>query len=172
LVNKMARGQAGAAQKQLGDTNAIAGTENNQANALESSLIPGYESLMNTGYENPAEEGAATTSEMGAATSPFQSAKFEAGSRAGATRNAAALPAEEDALALEEGQAAGGAAARLQTQKLQNQEAGMEGLSGLEEGNLGAMEKLYGLAPGLLSARAQSSGPQWGASYGPASVKG
>ena len=155
----MARGQSGAASKQLGTTNAVAGAQGGEAAALEGNLVPGYESLMNTGYLNPTEEGAATTSEMGAATAPFQSAEFKAANRAGATKNAAALPAEQDALALEEGQASGGAAAGLQEQKMRNQEAGMSGESGLEEGNLRAMEQLYGLGPGTLQARA--AGPGW-----------
>jgi hypothetical protein len=155
----MARGQSGAATNQLNLTNSVAGQEGAQSQALESNLIPGYESLMDTGYMNPAEENAATTSEMGSATAPFQSAEFKAANRAGATKNAAALPAEQDALALEEGQASGNAAADLQKQKLQGQELGMSGESGLEEGNLRAMEEAYGLGPGTLQARA--AGPSW-----------
>ncbi len=155
----MARGQVGAAEKQLGTTNAAAGTQGAEAQQLENQLIPGYTSLMNTGYLSPEEEAAATTSEMGAATEPFDAAGFQARNEAGATRNASDLNAQEDKLALEKGQAAGGAAENLQNQKMMNQEAGMMGLGNLESGNLKAMEDLYGLGPGTLQARA--AGPGW-----------
>jgi hypothetical protein len=150
----MARGQSAAADTQLGKTNFVAGQQGAEAGGLESDLIPGYTSLMDTGYLNPAEEGAATTSEMGAATEPFESMQFKQANEAGATRNPASLTAGEDKLALEEGQASGDAAARLQEQKMQNQEAGMYGLNELEQGNMKAMEDMYGLGPGTLSARA------------------
>lgn len=150
----MARGQSSAAQGNLDKTNTVAMQQGDEANNLEQSLIPGYESLMSTGYLNPGEESAATTSEMGAATSPFQSAKFDTSNRAAATHNAAGEQSGEDALALDEGQASGNAAAKLQTQKMTNQEAGMQGLEGLEGGNLQAMESLYGLGPSTLNARA------------------
>lgn len=150
----MARGQSGAAGKQLATTNAVAGQEGTEAGSLESGLIPGYTSLMDTGYLNPTEAGAATTSEMGAATAPFQSAGFQAKNDAAATHNDAGVASQEDQLALEEGQVAGGASANLQNQKMQNQEAGMYGLNNLESGNLSAMEDMYGLGPGTLQARA------------------
>ena len=154
----MARGQVGAAEKQLGTTNAVAGTEQKDQQQLESKLIPGYTSLMDTGYLNPAEEAAATTSEMGAATSPFRSAEFQVANRAGATRNAADLTAQQDQLALEEGQTAGTAAAELQKEKMQNQEAGMYGLGQLKSQDQQEAENLYGLGPGTLNARAAGGG--------------
>lgn len=154
----MARGQSQAAGAQLGLTNNIAGQEGAEASGLESKLIPGYESLMNTGYLNPAEEGAATTSEMGAATAPFESAKFDTSNRAAATRNPAGVQSGEDALALEEGSRSGSAAATLQNQKMKGQVGGMAGLEGLESGDLEAMERMYGLGPGTLSARAAGPG--------------
>lgn len=150
----MARGQAGAANKQLATTNAVAGAEGAKANQLESKLIPGYTSLMNTGYMNPEEEHAATTSEMGAATEPFEAAGFEAKNRAGATRNASDLTAQEDQLALEKGRTAGEAASELQREKMANQEAGMYGLGKLRGEDLSAMESMYGLGPSTLQARA------------------
>jgi hypothetical protein len=160
----MARGQSQAASNQLDTTNGVAGAQGTEAQALENKLVPGYESLMNTGYLNPAEESAATTSEMGSATSPFQAAKFDTTNRAAATRNPAGVQSGEDALALEEGQVSGGAAANLQQQKMQNQEAGMYGLNELEGGNLKAMEDMYGLGPGTLNARA--AGPPPGVNLG------
>ncbi len=158
------RGQKQAAEKQLNLTNGVAGDQGREANALESTLIPGYESLMKTGYLSPEEESAATTSEMGAATSPFESAQFREANQSAATRNPASLTAGEDKLALEEGQTAGDAAARLQQEKMQNQEAGMYGLSDLEKGNMDAMEKMYGLGPGTLEARAAGGGWSQGVS--------
>lgn len=152
------RGQKQAAEKQLNTTNAVASEQGKEANALESDLIPGYTSLMKTGYLSPEEESAATTSEMGAATAPFESMQFREANESGATRNPASLTAGEDKLALEEGQASGDAASRLQQEKMQNQEAGMYGLSDLEKGNMDAMEKMYGLGPGTLEARAAGGG--------------
>lgn len=150
----MARGQAGASDKQLKTTNAVAGQENQQANALESKLIPGYSSLMDTGYMNPEEEHAATTSEMGAATQPFESAGFQAANRAGATHNASDLTAQQDQLALEKGRTAGDAASELQKEKMSNQEAGMYGLGQLKSQDQDTMAHMYGLGPGTLGARA------------------
>jgi hypothetical protein len=162
----MARGQSQAADTQLKTTNQVAGQQGQEAQQLESELIPGYTSLMDTGYMNPEEEAAATTSEMGAATAPFGTADFQAKDNAAATRNPSDLAAQEDQLALEEGQVAGGASAHLQDQKMQNQEAGMYGLSNLESGNLKAMEDMYGLGPGTLSARAAGqSGDQTALGY-------
>lgn len=150
----MARGQAGAAEKQLGTTNALASTEQGKSDALENKLTPGYTSLMDTGYMSPEEEHAATVSEMGAATQPFETAKFQAANTAGATRNAADLTSNQDQLALEEGRAAGGAAEDLQNQKMQNQEAGMYGLGQLKSQDQQETENMYGLGPGTLQARA------------------
>jgi len=158
----MARGQAAAANAQLATTNAAAQNQGQQAQALENQLTPGYTSLMNTGYFDPAEQAAATTSEMGAAAAPFQSAQFRANNTAAATNNASGQAANADALALEQGQAAGGAAANLQNQTMQNQLAGAYGLTGLEQGNQQTMANLYGLGPGTLQARAagQSGGQE------------
>lgn len=162
----MARGQSQAADTQLSKTNAVGDTESAKANKLESELIPGYTSLMDTGYFSPEEEAASRTSEMGAATQPFESADFTAKNNAAATRNSAGLAEQEDQLALEKGQTAGGAAAELQKEKMSNQEAGMYGLQGLEAGDKQAMETMYGLGPGTLNARAAGpSGDQLAAGY-------
>jgi hypothetical protein len=154
----MARGQSQLASSQLGITNSVAAQEGKQSGELQQQLIPGYTSLMNTGYENPEEAAAATTSEMGSATAPFETAKFEAANNAGATRNAADLTANQDKLALEEGQTAGGAAAELQKEKMQNQEAGMAGLTTLQQGDQKTMADLYGLGPSTLGARQAGAG--------------
>ncbi len=113
---------------------------------------------MNTGYMNPTQESAATNSEMGAATAPFASAGFQAANRAGSTRNASDLTAQQDQLALEEGQTAGTAADTLQKEKMANQQAGMYGLQGLQAGNQNTMGQMYGLGPSTLQARA-AGGP-------------
>ena len=163
----MARGQAGAAEKQLGKTNAVAVDEGKRANKLESELLPGYTSLMDTGYFSPAEEGAATTSEMGATAAPFASAEFEGRNRAAATRNPADVTAQGDQLAMEEGRAAGDTAAHLQEEKMHNQEAGMYGIHQLQEGDRGAELSMYGLGPATLDARAAGqSGDQAIAGFG------
>lgn len=162
----MARGQSQAASAQLTKTNAVGDQENTEAQGLENQLIPGYTSLMDTGYLSPEEGSAATTSEMGAATQPFESADFTAKNNAAATHNASGVAEQEDQLALEKGQAAGGAAEDLQNQKMQNQEAGMYGLNQLEQGNQGFAENMYGLGPATLQARAAGeSGDQLATGY-------
>lgn len=134
-------------------------------------------SLMKTGYFSPEEAGAATTSEMGSAMQPFESAGFEAANRAGRTRNAADLTAQQDELALEKGRTAGETAANLQAEKMAGQkyglqtkiagqQAGMYGLGALRAEDLAAMEHMYGLGPGTLGARAAGpSGDQTALGY-------
>src|SRR5271154_4579204 len=148
----MARG--GGATNQLATTNAVAANQGAQANAIEGQVLPAYQNLANTGYFTPEESAAATTSEMGAATAPFDTAKFGAEERAGATRNPADLTAQQDQLAIEEGQAAGTAADTLQNQKMAGQLAGLQGEAGLGAQNLSAEEAMYGLGPGTLNAQA------------------
>jgi hypothetical protein len=160
----MPRGAAGAAKTQLGTTNAIAATQQGKADALQAQTTPGYTSLMNTGYLDPADAAAATTSEMGAATQPFQTAGFTAKNNAAATNNASSLTANEDQLALEEGQVSGQTAAGLQQQKMQNQQAGMYGLNQQQAADTGETESMYGLAPSTINAwsSAQASNPVLG----------
>jgi|SRR5579859_2427757 len=155
------RGAASAAKTQLQTTNQIGGQQQAKANTLENQLIPGYTSLMDTGYLSPEEEAAATQTEMGTATQPFENAKFGAADRAAATRNASDLTAQQDQLALEEGQTAGGAAANLQQQKMQNQLSGMYGLGQEQQLNTTEAESMYGLAPSTINAwsNAQNNNP-------------
>jgi len=156
-----ARGAASAAKKQLGITNEIGSEEQAQQKKLAGTLIPGYTSLMDTGYLSPEEEAAATTSEMGAATAPFKSAEFQAANRAGATRNASDLTAQQDQLAIEEGTTAGQTAADLQRQKMANQQAGMYGLGQEQQLAASEAESMYGMAPATINAwsNAQASNP-------------
>jgi hypothetical protein len=154
----MARGQAGAADTQLGKTNDIGSQQQSQADTLRNKLVPGYTSLADTGYLSPADKAAATTNEMGAATAPFQSANFGAANRASATNNASDLTAQQDQLALEQGQTAGGAAANLQTEQMSNQLQGMYGLQGEEAASRGEAQGMYGLGPSTLNARAAGGG--------------
>jgi hypothetical protein len=167
----MARGQAGAAEKQLHQTNVIGAQQGEEAQALENKLMPGYESLANTGYLSPEEEAAATTSEMGAATQPFETGKFQARNNAAATRNDSNLAAQEDQMALNEGRAAGTAASQLQLEKMANEEAGLSDIQGLQSEHFQGMENMYGLGPATLQARAAGTLPH-GGSYGPVSASG
>lgn len=103
---------------------------------------------------------------MGAATAPFQSANFSAANRASATNNASDLTGQQDQLALEQGQTAGGAAAGLQEQQMSNQLQGMYGLQGEEAASRGEAMGMYGLGPGTLNARAAGqSGDQLAQGY-------
>src|SRR5262249_8133299 len=123
-------------------------------------------SLMDTGYLSPEEENAAVTSEMGSATAPFQTGQFRNNNNAAVTRNDASLTAGNDQLALEEGRTAGDAAAKLQEEKMANQEAGMYGLGQQEQGNRTEAQSMYGLGPSTLNARAAgASGDQLIDSY-------
>jgi hypothetical protein len=150
----MARGQAGAADAQRNLTNSIGADERTRQQGLEDKLVPGYTSLMNTGYFSPEEEHAAVTSEMGSTAAPFETAKFEAGNRAGATHNASDLTAQSDQLALEQGRAAGDTAAGLQKEKMAGQMAGAYGLGQLKSQDQQSMDAMYGLGPATLQARA------------------
>jgi hypothetical protein len=109
---------------------------------------------MDTGYFSPEEEHAAVTSEMGTTAAPFEATQFEAAGRAGRTRNASDLTAQQDQLALEEGRATGDTAAKLQHEKMQGQMAGAYGLGQLKSEDQKAMEAMYGLGPATLQARA------------------
>lgn len=167
----MARGQAQAADANLATTNNIGANQLNEANTLESGLIPGYTSLMDTGYLNPQQKEAATETEMGAATQPFQTAKFTANNDAAATRNPAGLASQEDQLAISEGDAADVAANNLENQQMTNEEAGMYGIGQLQKGNQQLAGQMYGLGPSTLSARA--AGTQgWGFNVGPIGAHG
>lgn len=154
----MARGQKQAADAQLKTTNAVGDKYNSGASEIGGFTEPRYKKLANSGYFSPAEEAAATNSVMGSATQPFQTAKFEANNTAARTNNAADLTANQDELALREGRTAGEAADQLQNDKMKNQLAGMYGLSGMRAEDLNAMESMYGLGPGTLSARAAGGG--------------
>jgi hypothetical protein len=145
----LARGQSQKADTQLATTNAVGADQQKKSNTLEDSLTPGYTSMMDTGYMNPQEKEAATNTEMGAASAPFQTADFKAKETAAATRNPADLAAQQDQLAISEGQGADTAAATLE-----NQQAGMYGLQQLQAGNQKEAEGMYGLGPGTLNARA------------------
>lgn len=155
------RGAASAAKTQLGTTNAIGAEQQKKADTLQNQLVPGYTSLMDTGYLSPDEEAAATQTEMGAASAPFETAKFGAANRAGATRNASDLTAQQDQLALEEGQTAAGAAATLQNQKMTNQQAGMYGLGQEQNLDVNEASTMYGLGPSTINAwsNAQNNNP-------------
>lgn len=109
---------------------------------------------MNTGYLSPADKAAATTNEMGATTAPFQTANFEAKNRAASTGNASDLTAQQDQLAMEQGQTAGSTAASLQEQQMANQEAGMYGIAGQQAQSQQEAQGMYGLGPETLKARA------------------
>lgn len=150
----MARGQSQAADTNLTKTNAVGDASQSKSDALQSQLIPGYTSMMDTGYLSPEDKAAATTSEMGSATQPFQSEQFRANNTSAATHNDSNQTAQGDQLAMEEGQTAGTAAANLQGQQMQNQEAGMYGLNQLQSGDQKEAEGMYGLGPGTLNARA------------------
>jgi hypothetical protein len=159
----MARPTTAQANTNLQTTNAIGQGQQNQANQLQNTLIPGYTNLMNTGYLSPQDQEAATQNTMGATTAPFSTADFEAKNRASATNNASDLTANEDQLAMEEGQAAGGSAANLQQQQMANQLQGMYGLGQEQQGAQGEAESMYGLAPSTLNAEtnAQAQTTSW-----------
>jgi hypothetical protein len=96
---------------------------------------------------------------MGATAAPFETANFEASNRAGATRNASDLTAQQDQLALEQGTAAGNTAANLQEQQMSNQLQGMYGLQGEQQMAQQEAQGMYGLGPPTLQARAAGTQP-------------
>lgn len=158
----MARGQAGAADRQRALTNQVAGSQLGQANALEAGLIPKYESMMNEGYR-PEELNAMRTAGLGSEAAAFDTAGWQAGNRAARTGNAAGVGAEESQLARDKGVAMGDEAAKIEmanaNARLANRRFALEGESGLFGENQRGMESLYGMSPALLQARA--AGPGW-----------
>lgn len=173
-----------AAQNQLKTTNAAAAQQGQTANALENqTLIPEYQNLLTEGF--PGYNAGEAANIMGAAVGPigaaFGSEEQQARNEASATRNAATLPAEEEALALEKGnaasQAALGAENEIANTALQNrirgQEFGAQGLEQLYGTNTQAMESLYGMAPGTINAWTNAQAvanqpPGWLSWLGPA----
>lgn len=128
--------RAAEAEAQQAQQAAAARSEAQQtaANTMAETQTPLYENLLNMGYPE-ATKNAMTTSEMGAAAAPFAEAGNMAENQAATTRNASGTAALEDQLALQKGQALGGAAANLQNQFQNevnlNRGIGLQGLSNL-----------------------------------------
>lgn len=160
----MARGAAGAAQSNLGTTNALGAQNAQQQQNLESTLIPDYQSMLTQGY-TPQEQGAITTAGMGAIGSAYGGANADAARSAAATGNASNLTAQQDQLANQKGQAMGQEAAGLQSefanQQQANQRFGLQGLAGQEAGNEGLESSMYGLGPSTINSwsNAQMNNP-------------
>jgi hypothetical protein len=157
----VARGQAGASDRQRALTNKVAGTEGAQASQLEAGLIPKYESMMDEGYK-PEELNAMRTAGLGAEAASADTAGWAAGNRASRTGNAAGLGAEESQLARDKGVTMGDTAANIElanaNARLGNEKFALSGEEGLFGTNTGAMESLYGMSPSLLQARAAGGG--------------
>lgn len=151
----MARGAAGAAQSNLGTTNAIGAQNNTEAQNLEGQLVPTYTSMLNMG-ETPQQSEAATNNGEGAVASSYGAAQMGANNAAARTNNGSSLAAQQDALAMQKGQATAGEANNLQTQNnavLQaNREAGLSGLQSTFGSNQGQTASMYGLGPNTIQA--------------------
>ena len=166
----MARGQSGAAEKQLGTTNKVAGQYGTQANQLYGTLAPALTSEMNNPGYDAATKAAMTTAGMGAIGSSFGADAERAAERSARTRNPAGAGALQEALARNKGLAMGQEAAGLQKQFAdyanQQRQQALAGLGNLYGMNTDVMSRLYGLGPSTLNARAAGKGG-WGIDLGP-----
>jgi len=154
----MARGQAQAADTQLGKSNAAADTYGGQASQLYSALQPAYtQESMSQGYD-PATKAAITNSGMGAIGASIGGTAEDASRRAARTRNPSGVSDIQDALsqnkALAEGSEAGNIQKQFADYQNQQRQAGLSGLMGLHGLSADEQAKLLALGPSTLDARA------------------
>ena len=158
----MARGQAGAAEKQLGKTNAAAADYSGKAAGDFGTLNTQAQSLINsTGYD-PATLGAITNAGMGGVNASFGDAENQLNRSVARSGNPAGIGGQLDALARSKGVAGGKEAGDIQIanaaerDKLRSQ--GLDLMNSLYGTNVGASNQLYGLGPSTLQARAAGGG--------------
>jgi hypothetical protein len=160
----MAKGQAGAADKQLKTTNAVASGAGNNAAGFMSSLSPFYSGEMT----NPQGYGAqdmnnmltASNQSLGGATAGITGQGALQGAR---TRNSAGITSALDSASRGAEQQQSENALGVQNAnamlKQQQQQAGAAGTAGLFGTETGLEGQMYGLGPGTLNARA--AGGSW-----------
>lgn len=151
----MARGQAQAADRAVGNANLTATRAGDTANQVFGVDWPAIQNQINP---DAATRNALTQLPQQAAGSAFDAAKQSATNRMARTRNSAGFSELTDKLARD-------AAAAQSTAALQGQKAitDLQSQGIKEAGNLfgvseDTMAKLYGTIPGLLDARAKSPG--------------
>lgn len=158
----MARGQAQAADTQIGlNRNAAAGY-GKSAGGFQNQLSEEANKLINSQGFDPQTLGAITNAGMGAVNATYGAAGDKAARMAATSGNPASIGALEDELARGKGEAAGKEAGDIQIQnalfKAQQQKQGQDILANLFGTDVGAQTSLYGQVPGLLGGRAAGGG--------------
>jgi hypothetical protein len=154
----MARGQAQAANQNLKTTNAIGAQENTAAQGISGAMTPVEEGLLQSPGFDAKTKAAITNQGAGAINANFDAAKTGGMQRVAATKNAAGIGGEEEALARDRGEAMGANASGNQIafaqQAKTDQSNALKDLGQQYGIDQETMAKLYGLGPGTLQARA------------------
>jgi hypothetical protein len=177
------RGQKQAADAQRTASNAKGDQFLSNATGELGTLTDQASTLMNGGLDlsqmkgfDPSTMASITGNTMGAAVSPFNSAQGQIKRNAALRGNSAGIGEDLTALAGAKSRATAPAAQSTQLAntdfKMQNYNKGLDLTSGLYGTNVNAGEGFYGMAPGLLNARAAGGGWSQGFKDVLGSVKG
>jgi len=111
------------------------------ANSMYNTLEPEANSLINSQGYDPATLAAITNSTMGATNAPYTNAKSQLARNTARTKNQASDASQQDVLAQQQGIAGGNAANQVQMEnqqyKTQQQQMGLNLMSGMYGANLG-----------------------------------
>lgn len=158
----MARGQAQAADTQIGINRKAAGTAGENAGKDYGALNEQAQGLINsTGYD-PATLGAITNAGMGGVNAAFGDAENQLNRSVATSRNPAGTGAQLDALARSKGIAGGEEAGKIQIanagERERKRSMGLDLLNSMYGTETGKQVSLSGQVPGLLSGRAAGGG--------------
>lgn len=164
----MARGQAQAADKQLGVTNTAAAGAGANAAAVRKDVVPGYEAMLaHPGYSEETKADITGTT-MGSAGTAYDALKQSASDRMARTRNTAGYGEQQDELGRQEAETKAGLAQKTRTgfadEAIRQKELALKGLGGVYGLDQDTMARLYGYGPSTLQARA-AGGPGWFDTY-------
>ncbi len=159
----MARGQAQAADAQLGLSNTVAGQQGGLASGVFGADWPAVQNQINP---NGATRNALTQLPTQGANAAFNARQQAASQRVAKTNNSAGYGELSDKLAMDKGQADATAALQGQKAVTDLQGEGIKNAGNLFGVSTDAMAKMYGLGPGTLQARAAGlSGDQIAQGY-------
>jgi hypothetical protein len=147
----MARGQAQAADAQLGLTNQVAGQQGAQAQGILGVDMP---AVMNQINPSATTRSAMTQLPTQGANAAFNARQQSNAQRVAKTNNSAGYGALSDKLAMDKGQADSTAALQGQTAITNLQNEGVKNAGNLFGVSTDTMAKMYGLGPSTLQARA------------------
>jgi len=163
----MGRGAQGQTQQmtdeQLAQTNALNQQLLGQQQGLGGQVAAGYQNILNNPGYSPAIQAAITGQSQGALASAFDSLQQAANNRVAQTGNAAGFADLTDDLARQKAQQEANLAQKNQVTfantAMQQQNAALQGLSGLYGVDTGLLGRTLGLPAQLLNVRANASRP-------------